>query len=79
MADYRDLWKGLRCIWRHIPRGGYGFALRIPVTVERIWCNAVEVRIEASGKLVKVKPEAIILPSTMTGVVVSAEYAGTPK
>jgi hypothetical protein len=75
MADYRDLWKGLCCIWRHVPRGGYGFALRIPVTVERVFCNAVLIRIEASGKLVTVKPESLTIQN-MTGVRVGAEYDG---
>jgi hypothetical protein len=77
MADYRDLWKGLCCIWRHVPRGGYGFALRIPVQIVDIGTrHGLKVRIEASGKIVTVKPESIILPPTMRGVRVEAEYDG---
>ena len=77
MADYRDLWKGLFCIWRHVPRGGYGFALRIPVQIVDIGTrNGLKVKIEASGKIVTVKPESIILPPTMRGVRVEAEYDG---
>lgn len=79
MADYRDLWKGLCCIWRHVPRGGYGFALRIPVQIVDIGTRyGLKVRIEASGKIVTVKPESIILPPTMIGARVTAEYDGSP-
>jgi hypothetical protein len=77
MADYRDLWKGLCCIWRHVPRGGYGFALRIPVQIVDIGTrHGIKVLIMDSGKVVTVKPESIILPPTMTGVRVEAEYDG---
>lgn len=50
-------------------------SLRIPVTVERVFCNAVLIRIEASGKLVTVKPESLTIQN-MTGVRVGAEYDG---
>jgi hypothetical protein len=60
-----------------VPRGGYGFALRIPVQIVDIGTrHGLKVRIEASGKIVTVKPESIILPPTMRGVRVEAEYDG---
>jgi hypothetical protein len=46
---FDDAWPGRRCVWRHTPRGGYGFTLRIPVTVLSRGGTSALVRVEATG------------------------------
>lgn len=59
-ATKEDCWRGHRMIWRHVPRGGYGFALLIPVTVEERTPKRVRVRIEATGESVAVKLDSLL-------------------
>ena len=40
---------GSKLWWRHKPRGGYGFALVIPVTVIEVWPKSALVRFERPG------------------------------
>ncbi len=58
-ASRDDFWLGHRMIWRHVPRGGYGFAVLIPVTVVRRTNRRVWVKIETSGEEVSVKPTSL--------------------
>ena len=41
---------GARLRWRHVPRGGYGFASLVPVVVERLTDVRAVVRVEATGE-----------------------------
>ena len=61
--DPRDLWQGLRVIWRHVPRGGYGFALRIPATVRKVTRKRVTIEVETDRrgpKMVSVDPANLL-------------------
>lgn len=44
--DHRDCWQGLRVMWTHVPRGGYGFSLLIPARVVRVANRRVVIEIE---------------------------------
>lgn len=66
LATIFDLWRGRRVIWRHKPRGGYGFVLRIPVAVEEFESmHAVHVRIEATGEVVAIAMQHLVIPISM--------------
>lgn len=54
-----DVIRGYRYVWRHVPRGGYGFAILLPVTVRRIGKSRVTVEVEVTGKLVAVSPASL--------------------
>lgn len=41
-----DLWRGLRVIWLHRPRGGYGYAIRVPCTVQSWTTSHATVEVE---------------------------------
>jgi hypothetical protein len=71
MAD--DLWVGLRCVWKHRPRGGYGFVIRAPVTIRRLHATRATVEVEGTGKMAKVSRASLFSPPTMTGVGITAE------
>jgi hypothetical protein len=59
--DPRDLWRGQRVIWRHVPRGGYGFVLRIPATVVKVTQKRVTIKVESETqpKTVSVDPASL--------------------
>jgi hypothetical protein len=69
-----DLWKGKRVIWRHKPRGGYGYVLRIPVTIDGLTKARATIRLE-TGEVIVVPRAALISPPTMRGVGPSVEPA----
>lgn len=54
-----DLWPGKRVVWRHTPRGGYGFTLRIPVAIVSI-ADRVRVLVEATGDEVDVRRDLLV-------------------
>jgi hypothetical protein len=45
-----DLWPGRCCRWRCTPRGGYGYTIRIPVTVVAVHRTRATVRL-ATGEV----------------------------
>lgn len=59
---------GKRCLWRFKPRGGYGFILRVPVTIESLTANTATVLVEQTGKRVVVARKSLIDPATMRHV-----------
>lgn len=61
--DPRDLWRGLRVIWRHKPRGGYGFVLKIPAKVLHVTRKRVTIEVETDQrgpKTVSVDPANLL-------------------
>lgn len=71
-APRHDLWRGKRVIWRHKPKGGYGYVMRLPVTVVEVLRATVRIRTE-TGKFVTVKMASIIDPPSMIDVVATVE------
>lgn len=63
MADASELWVGLRCDWRHTCRGGYGFTVRVPVTVRRVGTKKSLVLVEKEGKEVWVTNARLCNPN----------------
>ncbi len=61
-----DLYVGRRLLWRHIPRGGYGFAVLLPATVLGVTPKRVRVRVESTGKEVTVPASSLRDPSPNT-------------
>lgn len=55
---------GREVYWRHVPRGGYGFAQRVPAVVREVSASGKRVLIEAQlarggSRLTYVKPESL--------------------
>jgi len=68
-GDSGDLYPGIRVLWRHTPKGGYGFVMRIPVTVVSKTAKRCVVRIDATEQEISVPYRSLILPKTMVGAV----------
>lgn len=68
----KDLWRGKRVIWRHKPSGGYGYVMRVPVTVVDVRGKMVGIRLENGTELV-VQWKNIVDPSDMRHVVPTLE------
>lgn len=63
-----DLHPGQSLVWRHQPRGGYGYVYTVPVTVVRVGPKRVLVRAPLANGLggdkdVWVRPEYLGAPS----------------
>ena len=54
-----ELYRGRVCVWRHRPRGGYGYVIRIPVTVVSRAARRVTVRL-ADGREVVVDGSRLV-------------------
>ncbi len=74
-----DLWVGLRCVWKHKPRGGYGFVIRVPVTVLALYQTQAWVKVEGTGKTAIVLRTSLTTPANMTNVRVTAEIEPRTK
>ena len=54
-----ELYSGRVCVWRHRPRGGYGYVIRIPVIVVSRDARRVTVRL-ADGREVVVDGSRLV-------------------
>jgi len=64
-----NLTPGQKVVWKHIPRGGYGYVIPVPAEVVRVWVARVTIRVQkASGEYVNrvVKPESLVVPPPIT-------------
>lgn len=68
MTDIRDLWRGLRVVYRFRPSGGYGFVLAVPATVEFVHRKRVQILIEGIGTRLTVSPESLTIPEAPRGM-----------
>lgn len=78
-----DIWPGRRVVWRHKPRGGYGYVLRIQAVVrERDWprvtieVNAADGRGGVRKKLVRVLASSLDDISVMDSISNSRREGG---
>jgi hypothetical protein len=71
-----DLWKGKRCLWRFRPRGGYGFVLRVPVTIELLTESRAKILIDGTDTRRIVSRRSLISPPTMRGAKPEVEWRG---
>lgn len=60
-----DLYKGRRCLWVFTPRGGYGFRLRVPVTVLEVGRTTVTILVEGRDVTRRVAVSSLYDPPTM--------------
>lgn len=66
MAD--DLYHGKRVLYRFTPRGGYGYTMRIPVTVLGYTEASARVRVEKNGEELTVRRASLIDQPSMRDV-----------
>jgi hypothetical protein len=67
--EFEWQWRGRRCLWRHTPRGGYGFVIRVPVTIVAITSRTrATVLVESVGKRVSVSRRSLVDPQTPAAV-----------
>lgn len=63
-SDGKELWVGLRVIWRHTPRGGYGYTIKVPATVT--WCRNKRLGLVLdNGRKVWTTPDKVVSPGDM--------------
>lgn len=62
-----DLWPGLICIWIHRPKGGYGFAFRLPVKVLKLFPSRarIEVRTKSGARVERLVSRVSLVGGTL--------------
>lgn len=76
--DARDIWRGLRVVWLHVPRGGYGYVLRVPATVVSASRTHVTIDAERADRSVVRRVVNIKSIRPMSRYATLAEKAGKP-